>query len=130
LRTAPGQDSAQAAQTLCEYLAKRVPFGARFSYEILESGPSFIADTTTKGTLALKDALEEAFGEEVVYAGMGGSIPFVADLKETFENADVLLIGVEDPDSRAHSDNESVHLGDLKKTILSLGLLLEKLGSK
>ncbi|MDR2083068.1 MAG: M20/M25/M40 family metallo-hydrolase [Candidatus Ancillula trichonymphae] len=130
LRVAPGQDSVQAARVLCDYLSKNVPFGAKFTYEVLESGPSFIADTQTDATCVLKDALEQAFGEEVVYAGMGGSIPFVADLKETFEGADVLLVGVEDPDSRAHSDNESVHLGDLKKIILALGLLLEKLGEK
>ncbi|MDR1448457.1 MAG: M20/M25/M40 family metallo-hydrolase [Candidatus Ancillula sp.] len=130
LRVAPGQDSTEAANALVEHLSKNVPFGAKFSYTILESGPSFVADTTTNGTLALKSALEEAFGKEVVYAGMGGSIPFVADLKETFEGVDVLLIGVEDPDSRAHSDNESVQLEDLKKIILALGLLFEKLGSK
>ncbi len=130
LRVAPGQDSAQAAQVLCDHLSKNVPFGAKFTYEVLESGPSFIADTQTDATCVLKDALEQAFGEEVVYAGMGGSIPFVADLKKTFKGADVLLVGVEDPDSRAHSDNKSVHLGDLKKIILALGLLLEKLGEK
>jgi acetylornithine deacetylase/succinyl-diaminopimelate desuccinylase-like protein len=128
LRIAPGQDSAQAAEALCVHLENAVPFGAKFKATILECGPSFTADTTTRGTIALKDALTEAFEKSVVYAGMGGSIPFVADLKETFAGADVLLVGVEDPDSRAHSDNESVNLNDLKKTILALGLLLEKLG--
>jgi acetylornithine deacetylase/succinyl-diaminopimelate desuccinylase-like protein len=59
---------------------------------------------------------------------MGGSIPFIADLKEVFPEADVLITGVEDPDSRAHSANESLHLGDFEKCIVAEALLLAGLG--
>ena len=44
--------------------------------------------------------------------GVGGSIPFIATFQEMFPEATILVTGVEDPDSRAHGPNESLHLGE------------------
>ena len=41
-------------------------------------------------------------------AGSGGGLPLVAALADTFPSAELLLTGVADPESRAHSENESV----------------------
>ena len=57
--------------------------------------------------------MAEAYGAEAVEMGAGGSIPFIADLVERFPGAQILITGVEDPDSRAHSPNESLHLRHL-----------------
>ena len=59
---------------------------------------------------------------------MGGSIPFVAAFAEKFPEAAILVTGVEDPDSRAHGPNESVHLGELERVVLAEALLLARLG--
>ncbi|MDR1861626.1 MAG: M20/M25/M40 family metallo-hydrolase [Candidatus Ancillula sp.] len=128
LRVVPGQDPDEAANALIEYLKSQVPFGAKLDAILEESGPAFQADVNSFAAVAFKDALEESFGAGVVYSGMGGSIPFTADLKKVFPEAEVLISGVEDPDSRAHSDNESVHLGDLRKVIGAEYLLLKKIG--
>ena len=56
--------------------------------------------------------------------GIGGSIPFIADLTEVFPNAQILVTGVEDADSRAHSPNESVHLEGLKNAMVAEALFL------
>jgi len=65
-----------------------------------------------------------------VQAGIGGSIPFIADLVEAFPAAQILVTGVEDPDTRAHSPNESQHLGVLRRAILSEAVLLSRIARR
>ena len=60
--------------------------------------------------------------------GMGGSIPFIAEFAEAFPAATILVTGVEDPGTQAHSINESLHLGVLEKAATAEALLLEALG--
>ena len=42
----------------------------------------------------------------------------------------ILLTGVDDPESKAHAENESVHLGELKKCCVSEALLLGYLAAE
>jgi acetylornithine deacetylase/succinyl-diaminopimelate desuccinylase-like protein len=69
-------------------------------------------------------ALERAWGTPPVNIGVGGSIPFIADLCRAFPEATVLVTGVEDPDSRAHGTDESLHLGEFRRACLAETLLL------
>ena len=56
--------------------------------------------------------------------GIGGSIPFTADLLEVYPEAGILITGVEDPDSRAHSANESLHLAEFERAVVAETLML------
>ena len=42
----------------------------------------------------------------------------------------MLLTGVDDPDSRAHSENESLHLGELRQCCVNEALLLGHLAEE
>ena len=75
-------------------------------------------------------AMAEGWGREPVEIGVGGSIPFIAELVEEFPEAQILVTGVEDPDSRAHSPNESLHLGVFKRALLSEALFLARLDAR
>jgi acetylornithine deacetylase/succinyl-diaminopimelate desuccinylase-like protein len=76
---------------------------------------------------AAREALHEGYGVESVDIGVGGSIPFIADLVREFPGAQILVTGVEDPHARAHSPNESLHVETFRNAVLSEALLLEKL---
>ena len=59
--------------------------------------------------------------------GMGGSIPFIAEFAAAFPQAKILVTGVEDPATQAHSVNESLHLGVLERAAIAEALLLANL---
>ncbi|XCB29960.1 dipeptidase [Arcanobacterium hippocoleae] len=128
LRVAPGQDSREAGAALVKHLEENVPFGAHLDVQINECGPGFEAGAQTEVTKLAKWALREAWGTDSVDIGVGGSIPFISELAKVFPAAEILVTGVEDPDTRAHSANESLELSDWKNAIVAEALLLSRLG--
>jgi hypothetical protein len=58
---------------------------------------------------------------------LGGSIPFVATFHRLFPEAAILVTGMDDPDSRPHGPNESLHLSEFARVCLAEALLLKKL---
>ena len=124
LRIAPGQDPDEALALLRTHIQENVPFGAVLEFGKTETGKPFLADTSGWAQELAKKSLESAFGNPMVEIGIGGSIPFIADLTEVFPNAQILVTGVEDADSRAHSPNESVHLVGLKNAMIAEALFL------
>ena len=76
------------------------------------------------------EALSQAWGVPSVNIGVGGSIPFISTFQEQFPSAQVIVTGVEDPLTNAHSENESQDLGDLKNAILAEALMLQKFAEK
>ncbi|MEN0129654.1 MAG: dipeptidase [Brevundimonas sp.] len=127
VRLAPGQDPAAAMDALRVHLLDNAPFGARVTVRDGEQGKAFQAPTDSSAMQAARWAFEQSWGTAPVDIGVGGSIPFIADLLEVYPDAAILVTGVEDPDSRAHGANESVHLGELEKVVLAEALLLERL---
>ncbi len=93
------------------HLEEHAPFGAQLEFSDVDLGDPFLVDTSGWAVAEAKDAMTEAWGKKAVETGIGGSIPFIADLVTVFPDAQILVTGVEDPDSRAHSPNESLHLG-------------------
>ena len=128
LRIAPGQDPQAALEALSAHLHAHVPFGARLTITGREAGPAFDGTQATPASQAALWAMSTAWRGEAVSVGQGGSIPFIATLKEVFPDAEVLVTGIEDPDTRAHSEDESMHLGELERIIVAEALLLARLG--
>jgi cysteinylglycine-S-conjugate dipeptidase len=127
VRLAPGQDPAAAMEALRSHLLEHAPFGARVTVRDGEQGKPFQAPSDSPAMQAARWAFAQSWGTEPVDIGVGGSIPFIADLLEVYPDAAILVTGVEDPDSRAHGADESVHLGELEKVVLAEALLLERL---
>ncbi|MFC4244789.1 dipeptidase [Gryllotalpicola reticulitermitis] len=130
MRVAPGQSSDEAREALFAHLTANAPFGAHLEFSDIEGGDPFLVDTSGWAVAETKQAMTDAWGTEPVEAGIGGSIPFIADLVRVFPEAQILVTGVEDPDTRAHSPNESLHLGVFKRAILTEALLLARLNRR
>ncbi|SDK13872.1 Acetylornithine deacetylase/Succinyl-diaminopimelate desuccinylase [Cryobacterium psychrotolerans] len=129
-RIAPGQVAADAYVALEKHLVEHAPFGAKVEIDDVDMGEPFLVDTSGWAVAEARQAMADAWGTEPVDIGVGGSIPFIADLVRVFPEAQILVTGVEDPDSRAHSPNESLHLGVFKRAVLSEALLLGRLNQR
>ncbi|MDQ0896013.1 dipeptidase [Agromyces ramosus] len=129
-RIAPGQDAGEAFAAIRAHLEHNVPFGARLAFEDVDTGQPFLVDTSGWAVAETRAAMTDAWGKAPVEIGVGGSIPFIAELVDEFPEAQILVTGVEDPDSRAHSPNESLHLGVFKRALLAEALFLARLDGR
>jgi acetylornithine deacetylase/succinyl-diaminopimelate desuccinylase-like protein len=129
-RIAPGQDAGEAFEAIRAHLEANAPFGAQLSIEDVDTGQPFLVDTTGWAVEETRTAMTEAWGVPPVEIGVGGSIPFIAELVDEFPGAQILVTGVEDPDSRAHSPNESLHLGVFQRALLAEAIFLAQLNER
>ena len=129
VRVAPGQTARDAADAIESHLTRNAPFGAGIEIDDLDLGDPFLVDTSGYAVGEAKRAMADAWGVDPVELGIGGSIPFIADLVREFPDAEILVTGVEDPHSRAHSPNESLHLGVFHRSVLAEALLLGRLNA-
>ncbi|GAB49509.1 dipeptidase [Mobilicoccus pelagius] len=128
MRIAATQDPQAAYETLKEHLESHAPWGTQVTVELVDAGAGFTASTEGPVVEAAQAALGDAWGTEPTTIGLGASIPFIADFAETFPQAAILITGVEDPDTRAHGPDESLHLDDWENVCLAETLLLDRLG--
>ncbi|MGW5443860.1 M20/M25/M40 family metallo-hydrolase [Streptomyces asiaticus] len=125
LRVPPGVDAAEANRLLAEHLRSSVPWGARLSVEQVGQGQPFRADTTSPAYAAMREAMRLAYdGQEMAIAGQGGSIPLCNTLASLYPEAEILLIGLSEPEAQIHAVNESVSPEELEKLSLTEALFL------
>ncbi len=130
LRVPPGEDPAQMRDALIAHLHAVAPWGVKVETEAGELGYPFFSDTSSPSFALLEQALTDAYdGVRTVSAGEGGSIPLTTTLAGINPTADIVLLGVPDPESRIHSTNESVHPEEIRRIALGEALFLHRLGS-
>ena len=127
MRVAPGGDGHAHLEALTRHLESHVPWGAQVTVTPGDVGQPYAIDASGAVYDAARTAFRTAWGTDPVDMGMGGSIPFIAEFAEAFPAATILVTGVEDPGTQAHSVNESLHLGVLEKAATAEALLLEAL---
>ncbi|MEV8086795.1 dipeptidase [Streptomyces nigra] len=125
LRVPPGVDAAHATKLLQAHLEAHTPWGARVSTEQIGQGQAFRADTTSPAYRAMADAMAVAYpGEEMQYAGQGGSIPLCNTLASLYPEAEILLIGLSEPEAQIHAVNESMSPQELERLSVTEALFL------
>ncbi|MDO5728973.1 MAG: dipeptidase [Actinomycetaceae bacterium] len=126
LRTVPGTDGRDAMDALRRHVETHRPLGAHVEFIEGEIGPSYQADLESDAARIAHDCLTEAWGVPSVNIGVGGSIPFISDFQQQFPHAQVIVTGVEDPATNAHSENESQSLLVLRNAIMAEALMLQR----
>lgn len=127
MRVAPGGDADAHLDALTAHLQKHVPWGAQLSVSRGDVGEPYAIDASGPVYDAARAAFRQAWGTKPIDMGMGGSIPFIAEFADAFPQAKILVTGVEDPGTQAHSVNESLHLGVLERAAIAEALLLANL---
>ena len=130
LRIAPGDDAEAARDSLVRHLESQAPWGAQVRVTAGRPIAAYAARTAGPAYAAARDAFATAWAVPPVEIGVGGSIGFLAPFTEAFPDAEVLITGVEDPDTRAHAPDESLHLGEFERACLAEALLLHRLGER
>ena len=119
-------DPHEALTALTKYIEGLNAFGASVTVHPGEAGQPFVVESAQSSAM-MKQALSDAWGTAAIETGLGGSIPFVAELVTAFPEAQILLTGIEDPDTKAHSPNESLDLSVLRHAIEAEVLLLARM---
>lgn len=125
LRVPPGVDAVQATKLLQAHIEAHTPWGARVSCEQVGQGQAFRADTSSPAYEAMAAAMAVAYpGQEMSYAGQGGSIPLCNTLASLYPDAEILLIGLSEPEAQIHAVNESVSPEELERLSVAEALFL------
>jgi acetylornithine deacetylase/succinyl-diaminopimelate desuccinylase-like protein len=127
LRVAPGDDADAAGAALAAHLRAHAPWGASVTVNVGKSVQPIAVRTDGPAYTVARAALSEAWGAPAVDIGVGGSIDFVGKITRRFPDAEILVTGVEDPDTRAHGANESLHLAEFERACVAEALLLARL---
>jgi acetylornithine deacetylase/succinyl-diaminopimelate desuccinylase-like protein len=127
MRVAPGGDAAAHLDALATHLQRHASWGAHVSVTRGEIGQPYAIEASGPVYDAARAALRQAWDADPIDTGMGGSIPFIAEFAAAFPRAKILVTGVEDPATQAHSINESLHLGVLERAAVAEALLLANL---
>jgi len=129
MRIPPGQPGRAAQDALVAHLESHAPWGAEVTVTRGSIGEAFVSAAAGPAYLAMRAALGAAWGRDARDIGMGGSIPFLFDFARIFPKAALLVTGVADPASNAHSEDESLDLRELERGCVAEAVFLGLMGS-
>ena len=93
LRLAPGQDPADAMEAVRQHVEAHAPFGAQVVFTPGRAATPSSRTRRSRPRGVAMWALGEAWGVPAVEMGIGGSIPFIADLTELYPEVQILVTG-------------------------------------
>ena len=126
LRVPPGVEARQAQDKLIAHLESVAPWHARVQVDRDTVGQPFTARTDGPAYKTMTDAMEKAFGDHETTEGQGGSIPLCNTLHEIYPDAEIMLIGDEEPRCLIHAPNESVDPAEIERIALAEALFLQQ----
>jgi len=126
LRVPPGTNAKEAQDALIGHLRAVAPWHVELEFEREADGEPFTASLDGPGHEAMVTAMRDAYGRDMVTQGQGGSIPLCNVFADTFPQAEIMLIGVEEPLCLIHAPNESVDPTEIENMALVEALFLQR----
>lgn len=126
LRVPPGMAAEDAHTALADHLRAAAPWGVHIAVDLEAIGSPFQAAVGGPAFDALSAAMLEAYGQPMTTLGQGGSIPLCNVFADTYPDAEIILLGVEEPLALIHAPNESVDPGEIRALAESLALFLQR----
>ncbi len=130
VRLVADMDPERTMQLLQEHLRRVAPWGLEVSFTVEAANGPWATEAKGAAFEAAIESMKRGYGREPLLIGCGGSIPFVKPFADALGGAPALLVGVEDPYTNAHGENESVLVSDLKKACLSQVALFAELAQR
>lgn len=127
LRIAPGQDAHKMGQILQKHLLGLCPRGMEMRVDLDHPAQAWLSEGNHPYQKAALEAMEESWNSKAFAIGCGATIPLVQVFETKLDQPVMLLTGIEDPECKAHAENESLHLGDFYKSIESQLRLFAKI---
>ena len=125
LRIPPGVTPGDAEAALVAHLKAAAPWGVHVTVEVEATGSPFKAATDGPAYSAMAAAMHEAYGRPMAHLGQGGSIPLCNVFEQTYPEAELILMGVEEPLALIHAPNESVDPTEIASMALAEALFLQ-----
>lgn len=124
VRIPPGVDSGQATDALARHVRDHMPFGIEVEFEPDDPANGTLIKTGGPAFATYAAAMRAAYGVRHTEQGVGGAVPFVANLVEHFPDLEVIGTGAQDPLARIHAPNESIDLAELQRSLFAQVLFL------
>jgi acetylornithine deacetylase/succinyl-diaminopimelate desuccinylase-like protein len=128
LRIPPGTTPEEAEHALRDHVRAAAPWGVKVEVATEATGSPFRAATDGPAYAAMRSAMKDAYGHDLAMLGQGGSIPLCNVLADTYPEAELILMGVEEPLALIHAPNESVDPGEIARVATAEALFLQRYG--
>jgi acetylornithine deacetylase/succinyl-diaminopimelate desuccinylase-like protein len=109
---------------LTAQLKRSAPWNAQVEIEREAVADPFSGATAGPAFEAMEAALKEAYGSDATTMGQGGSIPLCTLLADEFPDAEIMLLGIEEPLCQIHAPDESVDPSEIENIALTAALFL------
>jgi len=125
MRLPPTVDGEAATEAMKKTLEADPPQGAKVTFDADQSASGWNApDVAPWLHNSLQAASMNAYGQDVMYMGEGGTIPFMAMLGDAYPEAQFMITGVLGPKSNAHGPNEFLHIPFARKLTTGVSQVL------
>ena len=126
LRIPPGTEPDEAHQALVDHLQAVAPWGVQVTVDLEAEGAPFKASVDGPAYEAIAHAMGDAYGTPMTSLGQGGSIPLCNVFAETYPDAELIMMGVEEPAALIHAPNESVAPSEIESMALAEALFMQR----